>query len=418
MHDRTGGPGTERRNLAVLLVALGIDNFGSGLFLPLTMVYLTRVVGVAVGQAGLLVGGAALFGLAVPALASRAVAGFGPRLLVAVSQLAQAVGMVALLVAHGPVSAAVGVLLAGAGLQLFYSCLTALVVDVVGDSPKDHPFSLVTRVRGASFGTGALTGGVLASLRDPVWMRVGVAANIVTFLVAAGIVWAGVGTIAHRRGAEGTRADPVSVLSARPFLGLMVIAFCTTLPVDFFLGGYAVYVTDYLGVDAWLVGFSVALLTAVSSILGSAAVRLTNRFSRVATEAVGIGFFLAWTALSAACLLVPSTARTVSVAALAVVIALANVIPMARLSAMAEATAPAEQKAQFLAVFQYPYSIAQVVGPTLTSLLAIAAWLPWAVVAVVLLVALLVLAWLRNVLPRRAVHVQGSTGLAPYSGRR
>jgi hypothetical protein len=236
-------------------------------------------------------------------------------------------------------------------------------------------------------------------------MRVGVAANIVTFLIAAGVVWVGVDIVAHRHSGRDSRANLASILSARPFLGLMVIAFCTTLPIDFFLGGYAVYVTDYLHVDAWLVGFSVALLTAFSSILGSTAVRLTNRFTRVATEAVGIGFHLSWTVLGAACLLVPPTARTVPVAALAVCIALANVIPMARLSAMAEATAPAGQKAQYLAVFQYPLSIAQVVGPTLTSLLAVAAWLPWAVIAVVLLAALGVLAWLRRALPHDAVHV-------------
>ena len=34
-----------RRNRVALLTALGVDNFGSGLFLPVTLLYVIRVVG-------------------------------------------------------------------------------------------------------------------------------------------------------------------------------------------------------------------------------------------------------------------------------------------------------------------------------------------------------------------------------------
>jgi hypothetical protein len=53
-----------------------------------------------------------------------------------------------------------------------------------------------------------------------------------------------------------------------------------------------------------------------------------------------------------------------------------------------------------------------VVAPALTALLAVAAWLPWAVLAAVLLVALGVLRWLRTALPGRAVHVDVDRALA------
>ncbi len=50
-----------------LLVALGIDNFGSGLFLPLTLVYATQVVGLSLAVAGVTV----TIGTVVGALAFR-----------------------------------------------------------------------------------------------------------------------------------------------------------------------------------------------------------------------------------------------------------------------------------------------------------------------------------------------------------
>lgn len=286
--------------------------------------------------------------------------------------------------------------------------MSALVVEVVADGPKDHPFALVTRMRGATFGVGALVGGVLASLDDSAWMRAGVAFNIMTLVIALSVLLFGVEAQNGRRGNDvpesgGTRGR---VLSSRPFVGLMVVAFCTTLPLDFFLSGNAVYVTEYLEMDPWVIGFSVALLTVVSSVFGTLAVRLTNSLTRITTQMIGVVLFLAWTLISAAALYLPAGSRTAMILVLAVLIAFANVVPMARLAAMVEATAPEGRKGRFLAVFQYPFSIAQVVGPGLTSLLAIAGWVPWAIIAVLLLVALAVLGWLRSALPYNAVHVE------------
>jgi hypothetical protein len=55
-----------RRRRVALLTALGVDNFGSGLFLPVALVYVIRVVGLPLAVAGLLsVGGPAGYRIAV-----------------------------------------------------------------------------------------------------------------------------------------------------------------------------------------------------------------------------------------------------------------------------------------------------------------------------------------------------------------
>lgn len=54
------------RNRAVLMVALGIDNFGSGLFLPLPILYATRVAGLSLGLAGTVITAGTAIGLLVP----------------------------------------------------------------------------------------------------------------------------------------------------------------------------------------------------------------------------------------------------------------------------------------------------------------------------------------------------------------
>ena len=43
------------RNRTALLAALGTDNFGSGLFLPVVLLYVTRVIGLPLATAGTVV---------------------------------------------------------------------------------------------------------------------------------------------------------------------------------------------------------------------------------------------------------------------------------------------------------------------------------------------------------------------------
>jgi hypothetical protein len=57
--------------MRALLIALGIDNVGSGLFLPLTLVYATQVVGLPLAVAGVTVTAGTVVGLLVPPVADR-----------------------------------------------------------------------------------------------------------------------------------------------------------------------------------------------------------------------------------------------------------------------------------------------------------------------------------------------------------
>jgi len=120
------------RDRAALLIALGVDNIGSGLFLPLTLVYVTEVVGLPLGVAGVAVAIGTVAGLLVPPLAGRGVDRFGARQVVIAAQVAQALGAGTYLSAAGPVTVIVAAVLLGAGQQLFYSSVFALIADVAG----------------------------------------------------------------------------------------------------------------------------------------------------------------------------------------------------------------------------------------------------------------------------------------------
>ena len=71
-------------------MALGVDNLGSGLVLPLVLVHVTAVVGVPLGTAGLLLTAGTVVGLLAPPLAGGLVDRVGPKAVVVVSQALQA----------------------------------------------------------------------------------------------------------------------------------------------------------------------------------------------------------------------------------------------------------------------------------------------------------------------------------------
>ena len=173
------------RSRIALLTALGVDNFGSGLFLPVVLLYVTRVVGLRLAVAGTVVAVGTVAGLAVPPVAGRLVDRTGPRRVVIAAELVQALGAVTYLAARGPAAVAAAAVLLAAGQQAFYSALFALIADVAGDGPKDHPYAVAGMIRSACFGLGGLAAAGLLSLAGQHAYRLAVIVDAVSFVLCA-----------------------------------------------------------------------------------------------------------------------------------------------------------------------------------------------------------------------------------------
>jgi MFS family permease len=393
------------RNQVALLVALGVDNFGSGLFLPLALVYSTRVVGLSLTTAGTVILLGTLTGLAAPPVAGRLLDRIGPHRVVIAAQLVQALGAVTYLLAGGATTVLAAAMLLAAGQQLFYSSLTSLIADVAGDRPRDRPFALAEMVRGGSFGFGALAvGGILAWV-GPVGYRVAVAADAVTFVACAVLLALLVRIPRQQAEICGTveASPPSRLLSDRPFLALIVVTGMITLAVDFFLVGMPVYILVQLRAQAWLPGVILALLTALASVGGAAVLHATRRLSRIAAMQAAAGLYVSWCAVSLAAVLMPRGWRAADLLAATGLLALAGMMFSPRALALAEASAPPAARGRYLAAFQYAFTLAAVVAPATVALYSVAVWLPWLLVAVAASGAILGLRALAGHLPASAL---------------
>lgn len=400
--------GSVTRSWYALLVALGVDNFGSGLFLPLALVYATRAVGLPLAVAATVVSVGTMAGLLVPPMAGRLVDRAGPRAVVILAQLVQASGVSAYLVADGVALTLVGAILVAAGLQLFYCALFALIADVSTEDPKDKPFALVDMIRSGCFGLGALAAaGVLGSL-GTAGLRIVVGVDAVTFVACALLLMLAVRAPHTRQQPhEDTGERRLRVLRDRPFLALIGVTALLALASDFFLVGIPVYVLEQLDGPAWLPGVMLALLTVVLSVGGTAAVHATRRLARTTPLAASGALYAVWCVVSLAAVFVAPGWLPASLVGATLVQAAASLLFGTRANAIAEAAAPREARGRYLATFQYAFTVPQAVAPAVVGLFTVGTWVPWALVAAAACLAMIGLRCLAPRLPAHAVVVSG-----------
>lgn len=388
-----------KRDQVALLVALGVDDLGSGLFLPLSVLYAIRAVGLPIGTAGTLVTAGAVLGLAAPPLAGRLVDRFGPRPVVIGAQLVQTVGAAVYLVASHATLVLVAATLLAMGQQAFYSSVLALIADTAESGAKDRAFALAGMVRGVCFGVGGVVAAAVVTAAGPLGYRVAIAGDGLTFLVAALVLAVALRSPHVRRSADDA---PVSVLRNRPFLLLIVVAGLLGLVVDFFLVGIPVYVVEVLHGPMWLPGIMIGFLPVVGVLCGTTAVHLTRRLWRTTTTSLAAVLYVLWSLACLVAMAVPEAWLAPYLLGATVLLVVGNLLAI-RTNALAEAAALSAARGRYLAAFQYSYTAAGIVAPSVVALFSTGVWLPWLIVAAAAALAGCALPYLAYRLPRHAV---------------
>ena len=392
------------RSQAALLLALAVDNIGSGLFLPLGLVYATRVVGLSVGTAGIAVAVGTALGFAVPPVAAHLNHRLGPRPVVVLSQLVQAAGAVAYLLASSVVGVFMGAALISMGTQLFYCSVFVLVSDVTRSADKERPFALVAMVRSGSFGLGTLIAAVALSWDSEGALRWLVGGDLVSFLVAAGVLAAFV-VVPRVEHAERAHAGVRTVARDRRYVALMLATLLVGLSTDVALIGMPVYVLDVLEGPTWLPGALLAMATVLSSVVGVQVVDAMRPFRRTRVMQAGAGLIVAWSLLTLAMVWLPGGAVLVVFAFLTWVVWVAgNKVFYPVAGALSEALPPRSTRDGYMAIYQYAFTAGQALCPAVIALFAVSDTLPWVVVAGCSLGAVAAVAWLSRSIPTALDH--------------
>jgi MFS family permease len=393
------------RGARSFVVATFIDFLGTGLFLPFSLLYFTRAVGLPLPAVGLALSIAMTMTLPLVPVTGMLVDRFGTKRVVLLAQFLQGAGFLGYLVVRNIPMLLGMVLLTAIGQRLFWSTYFTLLAEIAAPHERDRWYGLGAATRNAGLGLGSLLAGVVVGANAIIGYHLVVIADALSFFLASGLLLFGVRVSILQRSASPQRSGYKLILRDRAFLVLVaanvIFALCSQM-----LGiGVPVYVAGALRAPLWVIGAIMALSTALIAILQTVVVRLLEPYWRTRVLILTGWLWGAWCGLLALAQLLPRAFLIPFLLIVTCVYALAELIHDPTSNALATEVGQESLRGRYLALFQLSWSLAWIIAPGLFALLfTLHPVLPWLGMVALILLASLTIYWIEPRLPRRAVR--------------
>ncbi|XVQ82574.1 MFS transporter [Microbispora siamensis] len=408
-------PSTQVRYMAGMVV----DATGSGMYLPLSLLFFHHVTGLPIERVGVIMTAAALFSLVGNPVAGVLVDRFGARAVVVGGYLVRAVGFAAYPLVDSPLTMFLAVALVALGDGSYPPSIQSFVAAIARGADRDRLLAAQRSLRNAGLGAGGLIAGAALGLGSDAAYRVIVLVSAAAFAGAALILrtipvpGGPVDGGQARRAPGAATTDRRSggyrlVLRDRTFLALTLQNVPTAFGYMVLSVALPVYVTQELDVPASLVGVLYAVNTVGIALLQIPVTRRLIRYRRTRTVAAGAATFAA--SFAAFALLAGVPARPVALAgvfAATALFTLGEMLHGAPLSALVSSAAPEETRGRYMAVYQFSWAIPITLAPAvLTALLSLSPVSMWLLLAGGVACSALTMLRLEPRLPARAVHAR------------
>lgn len=370
-------PGAPR----VLATSTLVNRFGTGLFLTVSAIYFTRSVGLSTAQLAAALTIAALVRLVVSAPLGHLADRLGPREVMAVAAGLEGLVVATLVLVHDVTGLVVVLVLQALADAASYGARGALVANAVPREARVRTQAYLRSMTNLGFTLGAAGAGVALHLDTPTAYQLTILGDAVTYLLAGLVVL----RLPHLAPVPAPDSGPRLVaLRDRPYLA--VTALNGILCVHYGLLEVAVplWTVQHTQAPRWIVSV-VLMVNTVAIVLFQVRASRNVRTVAEAARAQRAGGFV----IAAGCVVYALAAgHGAWVAAGVLVIAAAVHVAGELLQAAGSwglgfGLAPAHAQGQYQSVFGMGQSFASLVGPALTTALAVGAGLPgWVALAV------------------------------------
>ncbi|MFB4279152.1 MFS transporter [Nonomuraea sp. MTCD27] len=416
---------------AALVCSLLLTSVGSGLFLPLSIVYFTVLTDVPLAMLGVLLGAANAVAIPIPLWAGVLADRYGARRLVIGAQLLQALSFLA----YARVDEPVGIFLASAagavGVRFYWSSIFTLIADHAdhhASARKDLWYARANIARTVGIGAGGLITGLLVADGQPGAYHAVAYACFACFALAA-LALAAVPRPwrpsrpsrlprpSHPPGPPRRLERPVpglvgyrALVKDRAFMGLTALNSLFALSTLMLGLALPTFVTAAMSgpgrlTSAVLVGNAILI-----ALLGSTITRRLAPYRRTRVLCAAAGLWSGWGLALAA---VTQGHGAWPVAALVVstlLFTVAEVMHAPASMALAAELSPAQARGRYLAVFQYSFVVAEIIAPVFfTTLFGVGHAVPFLVLGVVNVAAIVCTLRLERRLPARASAPSGTS---------
>ncbi|MCK7627377.1 MFS transporter [Streptomyces sp. RS10V-4] len=386
------------------MLGMVVDTVGSGMYLPVSLLFFHHTTGLPVTRVGVIISTAAVLGLVGSPLAGLLVDRYGARSVLVGVYGVRAVGFAVYPLVHHQAPMFLAVTLVALGDASFPPAMQAFVAEITGGAGRDRLIAAQRSLRNAGLGIGGLiVGTALGAGSDAAYQAVVLAAGG-AFLVAGVLIR----TIPVSRTAGRARAHGGfrTVFRNRPFLTLTAVNVPTAFGYTVLSVSLPVYLTQKLGAPDSLAGVLYAVNTVGIAALQVPVTRVLARRRRTRSAALGGAVFslsfLGFAALGA----VPEGGTLlIGVFTATVLFTLGELLHGAAASALAASAAPEPTRGRHLAVYQLSWSVPTALAPAvLTALLELSPTALWLVLAAGVGCSALAMIRLETRLPAHAVH--------------
>jgi MFS family permease len=379
---------TNRLTLATRLLIAGdaVSSLGTGLVLPLTLIYLHQVRGIALPLVGTLLAGSAALGLVAVPLTGVLLDRIGARSVLAAVLALQAVAEAGLAWAHSVPTALPSMLLLGLTMGPFYPAFTMVMAGINPDpNVQQRAFALNFTVLNVGIGAGGAIGAAVANVHHPGSFQILFLANALSCLLFAGLVTRLPNPRARRAAAAGqNRSSPHQPGESRPEQpgpgyrdvlaqrGLRTVMFATLVLA---FTGYAALdsgLPAYATVKAHVSVHVVALAITVNTVVIVAAQLVVLRLLRVlrrsrALMAIGLIWGVAWAVFGLAALPPAAGLRVACVFTFAGLFGLGETFMAPTIAPLVNSLADERVRGRANALSSVTYSMAFVVSPAIST---------------------------------------------------
>jgi MFS family permease len=391
LHDgevlqRLGFPeiGRHRR----FVTAIGIDAVGSGVWMPVSMIFFLATTDLPLVQVGLALSLASLLSLPAAVLVGQQVDRFGSKTVLQAGNALQAASFVLYPFADQVWSVALVVSVSVIGRTAFWGSYSPMVTVISPPGEREKWFGFLGALRNAGFAVGGVVAGAALTV-DATWLYYTVALLNAASYALSFVLLVGVSAHDSRPGRHVEPTEVVggwaTVLRDRGYRWLVASNFCYAMVSAALNVAIPVYVVEMLGLPGWVSAAVFVINTLLIGVgQGLVVARMTGA---VRSRIVALGL-----ALSAASFLVLLGAQPLAVTAAVVVVlvgavvyTLGELVSGPVLATLAAESPPVALRGRYLATYQLSWNVATGVAPLLYAWLldlgSLPAWLGMAAIA-------------------------------------
>ncbi len=363
MLTRLGFPSIGKNGRFV--TAIGIDALGSGVWMPLSVLYFLMVTPVSLVRIGIALSIAAAIALPFALVVGTLVDRFGAKQVLQGGNMLQCFGFAAYPWAHSLSTIALVVAVASLGRTAFWGSYSPLVVAVSVRGEREKWFGFLGALRNSGFAVGGLLAGLALTIGKVEVFHAVVALNAASYLLAYFLMLRLEVHEPHREGQRQSEHGWLEVVRDRGYRWLVGANFgyamgCLALNVVL-----PVYIIEVLGLPGWVSGLVYVVNTVLIGVAQGLVVRRMTGALRWRIVIVAAGFMVAsFVLLYSAGALNTDLAVAVVLAAV-VVYTLGEMVGGPVLAALAAESPPPHLRGRYLAAYQLSWNSASAVAPVL-----------------------------------------------------